>query len=354
MNKSIVAFLLVAMSASMFFAPAVSSSAAVVGTLNYSLSQTTVSMAADGTGSFTIYVPALLSPYAGVQFIAKLPDGAEITSVSYGFPGGSVEDLIAIDPTSPPTDEVKETKYFSCFATSNILTAELSCTVHLRYSGAGEAALEILEIKQYRIRANDTDELVTDGTKSITLVPYGTRPSSDASLSGLSLSRGALSPEFHPDVTVYTAVVPYSADSVEVEATARHPGAKVEGDGAAPLVVGTNTVVVTVTAEDGEAMKLYAIVIAREAWPGGQDPGPGTDPDDGTRPGGPQALQAQALALARVRALAQVPTPFKAPRQAPSLAPTPIFPMGRRLAARPALAAAARLLQMASASPPRS
>ncbi|MDR3193935.1 MAG: cadherin-like beta sandwich domain-containing protein, partial [Tannerella sp.] len=90
--------------------------------------------------------------------------------------------------------------------------------------------------------------------------------SSDATLSGLALSAGTLTPAFSPTVVNYTAAVANSVSSLTVTATKNHAGASVSGAGTIPLNTGANTVTVTVTAEDGTT-KTYTVTVTRSSTP---------------------------------------------------------------------------------------
>lgn len=94
-------------------------------------------------------------------------------------------------------------------------------------------------------------------------------PSSDASLSALSISAGdsvvTLSPAFAAATTTYTATVANAVDSLTVAATANDSGAKLSGAGAASLAVGANSISVIVTAADGTTKKTYTITVTRLA-----------------------------------------------------------------------------------------
>ena len=107
-------------------------------------------------------------------------------------------------------------------------------------------------------------------------------PSKDASLSALSLSGVTLTPAFHTDSLNYTATVANSVSSTTVTPTTSHDSAKVayfdgsdaaltDADAAAgfqvALDVGTDTIKVKVTAQDGVTQKTYALVVTREAPP---------------------------------------------------------------------------------------
>ena len=145
------------------------SSADIVGTLDYNVSTTAIQLAEGGHGSFSITVPGMAEPYSGVQFAVQLPEGATISTVGYNF------DANTAPPTSPPSNAAKDTYYFSCYSFTNTFTGAMVCTIELDYTGVTENLLTILEIKQYRnVEGHDTIELVSDPdeTVSIALVPY--------------------------------------------------------------------------------------------------------------------------------------------------------------------------------------
>jgi hypothetical protein len=91
-------------------------------------------------------------------------------------------------------------------------------------------------------------------------------PSSNATLSNLRLSGGTLSPAFNAAEIVYTANVSNGVSSVTVTATPADSKATVDGDGVASakaLNVGSNTLEITVTAEDQVTTLTYSIIITR-------------------------------------------------------------------------------------------
>lgn len=99
--------------------------------------------------------------------------------------------------------------------------------------------------------------------------------SSVATLAGLSLSSGSLSPSFASATTVYAASVGHAVSSLTVSPTTTDNGATVQVNGsvvasgsasaAISLAVGTNTVTVVVTASDGSTTKTYTVVVTRAA-----------------------------------------------------------------------------------------
>ncbi len=100
--------------------------------------------------------------------------------------------------------------------------------------------------------------------------------STDATLSGLTISPGTLRETFAPSVITYTAQVPYNVSSITVTPTASHSGATITmgtgsdtvASGAASdaqdLDVGDNAIVITVTAEAGNT-KTYTVTVGRAA-----------------------------------------------------------------------------------------
>lgn len=88
--------------------------------------------------------------------------------------------------------------------------------------------------------------------------------SPDNRLSSLTVGNYNLSPGFNNDTSNYSVVVPYSASSVTINAIPKNGKAKVSGAGTVPLNVGSNTVKITVTAENG-SQRTFTLTIAREA-----------------------------------------------------------------------------------------
>jgi len=121
-----------------------------------------------------------------------------------------------------------------------------------------------------------------DGTANKTYTISVTRaaPSTNSDLSSLTVPGYTLSPAFATDTTAYTvASVTYATDSLTVIPTAADPTStikvRVNGDGymtvnsgsasgALALNVGSNTVEIQVTAQDGATSKDYTITVQRK------------------------------------------------------------------------------------------
>ena len=84
--------------------------------------------------------------------------------------------------------------------------------------------------------------------------------SSGATLQSLSLSGLTLTPAFDPATTMYTAEGEEGLATTTVEAMTTSPGATVEGTRVWDLIVGENTITITVTAED-ETTEMYTVVV---------------------------------------------------------------------------------------------
>jgi len=106
-----------------------------------------------------------------------------------------------------------------------------------------------------------------DGSTTKTYTVTVTRaPSTDSSLSSLAVSDASISPAFDPSTTGYAASVANSVSSVTVTPTATPTSTVTINGGAAssvPLAVGSNTITVRVTAQDGTTTTDYVITVSR-------------------------------------------------------------------------------------------
>jgi uncharacterized repeat protein (TIGR02543 family) len=112
-----------------------------------------------------------------------------------------------------------------------------------------------------------------DGTTKKTYTVAVTRISNDATLSALALSSGTLSPIFAGLTESYTASVANAVTSITVTPTRTQANATIAVNGAAvtsgsasgaiSLNVGSNTITVVVTAQDGTTTKSYTVTVTR-------------------------------------------------------------------------------------------
>jgi hypothetical protein len=98
--------------------------------------------------------------------------------------------------------------------------------------------------------------------------------SDDTSLKSLELVGHTMTPSFDPEVLVYTVHVPNSVTSIVLNYVAVCEYATVEITGSYhALLVGQNTITISITAEDG-TIRVYTITVIRAAASGGTLPGP--------------------------------------------------------------------------------
>ncbi len=100
-------------------------------------------------------------------------------------------------------------------------------------------------------------------------------PSNDATLDGMSLSSGALSPAFASATINYTSSVPNTVATIKVIPTTYDAHATINVNGLAvasasssqaiALALGANTIYVVVTAQNGTTKKTYKIIVTRLA-----------------------------------------------------------------------------------------
>jgi|GEM_PF-6169579 len=126
------------------------------------------------------------------------------------------------------------------------------------------------------VGANTIRIVVTaqDGTTTkIYTVTVTRKASSNANLSGLSISQGTLSPTFAAGTTAYSATVANTITSMTVTprvedgtATVKVNGTTVvsgTASGAISLALDNNTITVTVTAQDGVTVRTYTLTVTR-------------------------------------------------------------------------------------------
>ena len=125
------------------------------------------------------------------------------------------------------------------------------------------------------VAADDNGGSDSIGSDSIDVTVTVKRADADATLSGLTISAGTLSPTFASDITSYTASVANSVSGVTLTPTASHAGATITvGRTAAnsgfpsdtqELFVGANAIDIIVTAEDVFTTKTYTVTVTRAA-----------------------------------------------------------------------------------------
>ena len=112
------------------------------------------------------------------------------------------------------------------------------------------------------------DEAMSVSSNVLTLAVEAAQDASDnANLSALKVSPGKLSPAFATTVREYEVTVPYETEMLVVSALTEDENAVVGVNGSTGLQVGRNTVVVTVTAENGTEKRYYLYVTREKEAP---------------------------------------------------------------------------------------
>lgn len=122
------------------------------------------------------------------------------------------------------------------------------------------------------ISVSATGVTLSDGKQDMGIgtVSYGTtiaRPlSGNCDLASMTVGNATITPAFSPDVTQYTASVPFATSKLDVTAVAADANAKVAIQNTQLLAATTTSVQVTVTAENGTT-KTYRINVYRAQDP---------------------------------------------------------------------------------------
>lgn len=221
--------------------------------------------------------------------LTGVPDGThsfEVRSIYGGSPGASASRTWRVDTVAPsapvitsPADGALTTD-----TTPDITgTAEALSTIIVSIDGgvAGTAFTDgvggwtftpssTLSGAPHTVTATATDQA---GNTSASSAPRAFAVgSTDASLSGLTLSQGVLSPAFASGTTSYTASVANAVTSLNVTPTTNDGMATLTVNGVArasgaatavPLSVGVNTITVVITASDGVSTSTYTVTVTR-------------------------------------------------------------------------------------------
>ncbi len=112
------------------------------------------------------------------------------------------------------------------------------------------------------------DNAMSVSSNVLTLAVEAAQDASDnANLSALKVSPGKISPAFATTVREYEVTVPYETEMLIVSALTEDENAVVGVNGSTGLQVGRNTVVVTVTAENGTEKRYYLYVTREKEAP---------------------------------------------------------------------------------------
>jgi hypothetical protein len=240
-------------------------------------------------GDYSVYVrDAFSAPSVSTIRIENIVKDAP--SISFGNP----------DPDEPTAGEVSVPVTVAVYGYGNgnqLKEARWKPGQLNAASFAGGAGTDLLpeltvtgDVYQGQLTVSDNGwytvyALDTVGNESVNSVKVTNIFPANSDLDGLALSQGDLTPAFSPSVVNYTAAVGNSVSVVSVTPTPAesHSTVTVNGTPATggtpvniPLVVGTNTITIAVTALDGQT-KTYTITVTRA--------GPSRSTDSGSTSG---------------------------------------------------------------------
>lgn len=140
-------------------------------------------------------------------------------------------------------------------------TGTLAFTLNFNAIAAGTSKIEVTSQEIY----DSNSQIVTvnqQGSSTVTVSALQSA-SKDATLKSLQISPGSLTPAFSPDVDTYAVTVGTDVDKVIVSADCTDGNATKVVSGNEGLQMGENRVTCRVTAQDGETIKEYVIVVTK-------------------------------------------------------------------------------------------
>ena len=223
---------------------------------------------ADPTGPGPYYVHSDLYQFG----LTAMPPSTDAALSGLGLSAGSLVPSFSSGTTSYTVAVANSVTSISVTPTAQESHANLTVNGATALSGTPSGAIA-LSVGSNPISIEVTaQDGVTTATYAITVTRAA---SSNASLSALSISAGALNPAFASGTTSYSVGVTHSTASISVTPTALDAGATVvvngslvsngNASGNIDLNVGINTITITVTAADGVTTASYAVTVTRAA-----------------------------------------------------------------------------------------
>ena len=235
--------------------PAGTSTVNVAATPSHSASSVSGAGAVDvsgGSGTATIEVTA--------------PDGTTTKTYTVNFTAESVSsnaNLSEVTVDAGTLNPVFDPSITSYTVEVPFGTTSVNVSTIASDEGATVSGDETVDVSSGSGTATFTVTAPNGDTKTYTIVFTVEAASSDATLAGVTVDKGTLSPEFDFSETEYTLLVPKGTTEVNVTAATSDDGATVSGDGTITLTGGNGTATIVVTAEDGSTM-TYVINIAED------------------------------------------------------------------------------------------
>ena len=200
-------------------------------------------------------------------------ENANITNLTLS--SGTLSPVFDVNTTSYTAQVANNVSSITATMTAADSTSTITVNGQTVNSGAASQAINLSVGANTITIVVTSEDKTTTKTYSVVVARIAAVLSSNANLSGLSLSTGTLSPTFASQTTGYTALVANSVSSITVTPTAADStatitvnGVKVSSGAASQsinLSVGANTITIVVTAQNGTTKMTYAVVVSRLA-----------------------------------------------------------------------------------------
>ncbi|KAK3595487.1 hypothetical protein CHS0354_021583 [Potamilus streckersoni] len=173
-----------------------------------------------------------------------------------------------------PAFHMNVTEYYATVScdigeiTINALTRDSSAS----YSISGSGGSKKVNLQEGTVTDIKIEVTAEDGTVKHYFIHVKRLSARDATLSDIKLSSGTLDPEFSPDVTSYSCLLPCNVASVTVIPTAPDKKNEVTVLGNKPgsptsLNVGDTPIEIEVTSADGSNKQVYIVLITKKQLP---------------------------------------------------------------------------------------
>ena len=173
-------------------------------------------------------------------------------------------------------------------------TGQLEYNLRFKTLSAGQS---VISVNTQEVYDGDSQPVQLEhlGTSTVT-ASAGEEVSTNADLSTLEVAPGSLSPAFSADATSYEVTVGASVNQLSINALPADSGASVIVSGNDALVMGDNTVTITVKAPDGTTTKEYTITV-HKTEDGAENPTEGTESSEGETESQPTETQNSGVQL---------------------------------------------------------
>ncbi len=250
---------------------------------DFSISYNPSSITVTGTIPFTISptntggaVPAVV--YGQVTTFAGSPTGVPgfVDGVGTQALFNNSQDMGSLDPVFVSTTNSYVDSVSNATTTINLTPTATAANSTITVNGQPVKSGSPSEQIPLAVGSNIITTVVT-AQDGVTIATYTVNviraPSSNANLIGLTVSEGTLTPAFNSSITMYADTVSNATTSITATPTDSDTTATITVNGMItasgtasndiPLAVGSNTITVVITAQDGVTTHTYTVIVYR-------------------------------------------------------------------------------------------